>query len=170
MKLLNLKTAITTAASVAFALGLSVPALGLETGKPAPEFTAQGSKGNIQLADYRGKVVYLDFWASWCGPCKQSFPWMNALQSKYGAQGFQVVAINLDTKQEDALEFLKATPGNFHIAYDPKGVMPRQYEIKGMPSSILIDRDGKILSQHAGFNEASKAKIEQAIVTSLGSK
>ena len=165
MKFLNLK-----ALAVIIVVGLNVPALALETGKPAPEFTAQAGKGNIQLADYRGKVVYLDFWASWCGPCKLSFPWMNALQSKYGAQGLQVVAINLDTKQEDALEFLKTTPGNFHIAYDPKGVMPRQYEIKGMPSSILIDRDGKILAQHAGFNDASKAKIEQAIVASLGSK
>jgi len=165
MKFLNLK-----ALAVIIGLGINVHALALENGKPAPEFTAQAGKGNIQLADYRGKVVYLDFWASWCGPCKLSFPWMNALQSKYGAQGLQVVAINLDTKQEDALEFLKTTPGNFHIAYDPKGVMPRQYEIKGMPSSILIDRDGKILAQHAGFNDASKAKIEQAIVASLGSK
>lgn len=165
MKFLNLK-----ALAVIIGLGINEHALALETGKPAPEFTAQAGKGNIQLADYRGKVVYLDFWASWCGPCKLSFPWMNALQSKYGAQGLQVVAINLDTKQEDALEFLKTTPGNFHIAYDPKGVMPRQYEIKGMPSSILIDRDGKILAQHAGFNDASKAKIEQAIVASLGSK
>ncbi|MFZ6741730.1 TlpA family protein disulfide reductase [Undibacterium sp. JH2W] len=166
MEFLNLKAAVFFATSLA----LSVPALALETGKPAPEFSAQSSKGNIQLADYHGKVVYLDFWASWCGPCKQSFPWMNAMQNKYGAQGFQVVAINLDTKQEDALEFLKSTPGNFHIAYDPKGVMPRQYEIKGMPSSILIDRSGKILSQHAGFTEASKAKIEQAIQAGLGSK
>ncbi|BBB69810.1 thiol:disulfide interchange protein [Undibacterium sp. YM2] len=169
MTLLKLKIAA-AATSLAIVTGTSLPALALETGKPAPAFSAQAGKGNVQLADYRGKVVYLDFWASWCGPCKQSFPWMNAMQSKYGAQGLQVVAINLDSKPEEAQEFLKSTPGNFQIAYDPKGIMPRQYEIKGMPSSVLIDRDGKIISQHAGFNEASKAKIEQAIISSLGSK
>ncbi|PXX44927.1 TlpA family protein disulfide reductase [Undibacterium pigrum] len=169
MVFLNLKLKSLATALIVLA-GWNMPALALETGKPAPEFSAQSSKGNIQLADYRGKVVYLDFWASWCGPCKQSFPWMNAMQSKYGAQGFQVVAINLDSKPEEAQEFLKSTPGNFHIAYDPKGVMPRQYEIKGMPSSILIDRDGKVLYQHAGFTEASKTKIEQAIQAGLGNK
>ncbi|MFZ6655081.1 TlpA family protein disulfide reductase [Undibacterium sp. TJN19] len=145
-------------------------AYALETGKPAPEFSTPGSNGNIQLSDYKGKIVYLDFWASWCGPCKQSFPWMNAMQSKYGPHGFQVVAVNLDTKAEDASQFLKTVPANFHIAYDAKGVLPRQYDIKGMPSSVLIDRDGKILLQHAGFNEASKAKIEQAIAASIGNK
>ncbi len=165
---LTLATCISTA--LLATASWCMPAMALETGKPAPEFSAQSSKGNLQLADYRGKVVYLDFWASWCGPCKQSFPWMNAMQSKYGAQGLQVVAINLDSQPEEAQAFLKSTPGNFQIAYDPNGVMPRQYEIKGMPSSVLIDREGKIISQHAGFNEASKAKIEQAIVSSLGGK
>lgn len=154
------------------------PAHALESGKPAPEFTLPathnnpggGASSNIQLSDYKGKIVYLDFWASWCRPCKQSFPWMNALQSKYGAQGFQVVAVNVDAEKDDALQFLKATPGNFTVAYDPKGKVAQQYEVKGMPTSILIGRDGKVLSQHAGFFEASKQKIEQAIAASVAEK
>ncbi|MFZ6770113.1 TlpA family protein disulfide reductase [Undibacterium sp. Di26W] len=163
--------AMSATAVLAIALsGWHLSAHALDAGKPAPEFSVQGGNGHIQLADYKGKLVYLDFWASWCGPCKQSFPWMITLQSKYAAQGLQVLAINLDSKAEDAAVFLKSVPASFQIGYDPKGVMPRLYDVKGMPSSVLIDRDGKILSLHAGFNEGSKAKIEQAIVAALGGK
>ncbi|MFZ6719958.1 TlpA family protein disulfide reductase [Undibacterium sp. Ji49W] len=172
---------LATSFTVALVIALGcwhLSARALDAGKPAPEFSVQGGSGpspspgpaHIQLADYKGKLLYLDFWASWCGPCKQSFPWMNALQSKFGAQGLQVLAINLDSKAEDAAVFLKSVPASFQIGYDPKGVTPRQYDVKGMPSSVLIDRDGKVLSLHAGFNEGSKAKIEQAIVAALGGK
>ncbi|MBC3916482.1 TlpA family protein disulfide reductase [Undibacterium sp. CY18W] len=166
---------LATSVTVALVVALGcwhLPAHALDAGKPAPEFSVQGGSGPgpIQLADYKGKLLYLDFWASWCGPCKQSFPWMNSLQSKYAAQGLQVLAVNLDSKAEDAAVFLKSVPASFQIGYDPKGVTPRLYDVKGMPSSVLIDRDGKVLSLHAGFNEGSKAKIEQAIVAALGGK
>ena len=157
---------------VACAIALCRPAHALEAAKAAPEFVLPGQAANsqVQLSDYKGKLVYLDFWASWCRPCKQSFPWMNAMQSKYAAQGLQVIAVNLDVENADALQFLKSVPANFTIAYDPKGKTAQQFEIKGMPTSILIGRDGKVLSQHAGFFEASKQKIEQAIIAGLGEK
>lgn len=130
---------------------------------PAPPFDLPGAR----LADLRGKVVYVDFWASWCGPCKRSFPWMNQLQQRFGADGLQVVAINLDEKREDAAAFLAKVPAQFAIAYDPAGASAKAYAIKGMPSSALVGRDGQLLWLHTGFNEADTGKLEERIRAAL---
>ncbi|EEF25627.1 conserved hypothetical protein, partial [Ricinus communis] len=140
----------------------------LDKGAAAPPFDLPGKDGTVQLAKYQGKVVYVDFWASWCGPCRQSFPWMNEMQAKYGARGLQVVGVNLDAKTDDARRFLAETPARFTIAFDPAGATPRAYGIKGMPSSVLIGPDGKVLFEHAGFKEADRAELEQAIQKALG--
>ena len=150
------------------ALSPLVQAAPLEPGSVAPDFNLAGPQGPIRLSDYRGKTVYLDFWASWCGPCKQSFPWMNEMQARYAAQGLQVVAVNLDAKAEDARSFLASVPAQFTIAYDPAGSSASQYRIKGMPSSVLIGPDGKVLSVHAGFNQGARAELERQITTALG--
>lgn len=92
------------------------------------------------------------------------------MKEKFGAQGFEVVAVNLDEKREDATEFLKSTPANFQVAYDPKGDVARQYQVKGMPTSVLIDRDGNVVSEHPGFYASSKLKLEQAISAAIGKK
>ena len=140
----------------------------LDKGAAAPAFDLQGKDGAVQLARYQGKLVYVDFWASWCGPCRQSFPWMNEMQAKYGAKGLQVVGVNLDAKTDDARRFLVETPARFAIAFDPAGATPRAYGIKGMPSSVLIGPDGKVLYEHAGFKEADRAELEQVIKKALG--
>lgn len=140
----------------------------LDKGAAAPAFDLPGKDGAVQLAKLQGKVVYVDFWASWCGPCRQSFPWMNEMQAKYGARGLQVVGVNLDAKSDDARRFLAETPARFTIAFDPAGATPRAYGIKGMPSSVLIGADGKVLYEHAGFKEADRAALEQAIQKALG--
>lgn len=150
------------------ALVMSASAMALDKGSTAPAFDLKGVEGNINLAKYQGKVVYLDFWASWCGPCRQSFPWMNELQSKYGAQGLQIIGVNLDQKNEDARQFLTTTPARFLVAFDPVGATPRSYGVKGMPSSVLIGPDGKIIFEHAGFKEADRAALEEKIKSSLG--
>ncbi len=153
----------------ALLLGMPVAqAATLEVGSSAPDFALAGTDGTVRLADYRGKTVYLDFWASWCGPCKQSFPWMNTLQERYALQGLQVIAVNLDARPDDARSFLASVPARFTIAYDAAGVSAQQYHIKGMPSSILIGPDGKVLSVHAGFNAAARAELEQQIILALG--
>jgi thiol-disulfide isomerase/thioredoxin len=141
----------------------AVPATCAGTGQPAPAFSLPGIAAPINLNAYLGKVVYLDFWASWCGPCKKSFPWMNKLQAKYAAKGLQVIAVNLDADQADAKQFLETTPAMFDIAFDPKGMVAQQYHVKGMPTSLLIGRDGKIVEQHAGFNDFTQAVLEQEI-------
>jgi len=108
-------------------------------------------------------VVYLDFWASWCTPCKASFPWMHKIMQNYADQGFEVVAINLDKERKLADEFLGEVDVNFTVAFDKDGNSAAQYKIKGMPSSYLIGRDGKLYASHIGFKEKDKAKLEQAI-------
>lgn len=123
--------------------------------------------GETALADLKGKVVLVDFWASWCGPCRQSFPWMNALQNKYRGQGLEVVAINLDQEAELAKEFLAEVPADFTVLLDTDAQLPGEYGVMGMPSSYLIDRHGRIRAQHIGFHSDRVADYEDAIKTLL---
>ena len=138
-------------------------ALATDVGQTAPSFELAGQKGPVQLAAYKGKTVYLDFWASWCGPCKQSFPWMNDMQKRYGASGLRVVGVNLDQKSEDARAFLAANPPLFDIAFDPDGKTPKAYGVKGMPTSMLIGADGKVLMVHQGFKDEHRDELEKQI-------
>lgn len=155
------------AASVLFACALPLAASAQQVGQPAPAFDLPGAGKPVRLAEMKGKVVYLDFWASWCAPCKQSFPWMNEMQAKYGAQGLQVVGVSVDAKRSDAEEFLKGTPAQFTVAFDTKGESPKTYAIKGMPSSFLIGPDGRVLLAHTGFKDADKAELEAKIKAAL---
>jgi thiol-disulfide isomerase/thioredoxin len=129
----------------------------------APELSFSTAEGALALAALRGKVVYLDYWASWCGPCRQSFPWMNEMQTRYRDQGFVVLAVNVDPERAEAQRFLAQQPARFTVAYDPSGDTARVLKLKGMPSSYLIDRDGKIVSSHIGFREAERAPREVEI-------
>ena len=105
----------------------------------------------LDLSAYKGKVVYLDFWASWCTPCRLSLPWMSQLQARYGRDGLVVIGVNVDHDRAQADEFLAANGGNFQIVYDPHGALAGKYNFKGMPTSFLIGRDGKLRSVHPGF-------------------
>lgn len=145
-------------------------AFAAEVGQAAPDFELPGRASAVKLSDYKGKTVYLDFWASWCGPCKQSFPWMNDMQARYGAKGLRVVGINLDQKPDDAKEFLKDTPASFDVAFDQSGKIPKTYAIKGMPTSVLIGPDGKVISTHSGFKPEQKPELEKQIKQALNLK
>lgn len=122
---------------------------------------------DFELKNYQGKVIYLDFWASWCIPCRKSFPWMNGLKNKFPADQFQVVTINLDTKEEDMKLFLEHVPAQFTIYHDPTGSIAEKFKLPGMPTSFLIDKTGKAISKHVGFyNEkipALEAEIEDLL-------
>ncbi len=160
-----------TALSTALAgLMLAGAAHAASPGQAAPAFDLAGTQGNVSLSQLKGKVVYLDFWASWCGPCRQSFPWMNEMQAKYGPKGFVVVGVNLDSRREDADKFLAQTPAKFTLAFDPKGDSPKTYAIKGMPTSVLIGADGKVIQQHSGFRDDERGTLEAAIASALGSR
>lgn len=142
----------------------------LEAGSNAPDFELPGEQGTVKLSKTAGSVVYVDFWASWCGPCRQSFSWMNDTQEKYRSQGLKIIGINLDAKNEDAKKFLAQIPAKFTIAFDSKGLVPRSYGVKGMPTSFLIGRDGKIIFQHLGFKEADREGLEKQIKGALEAK
>lgn len=126
-----------------------------------------GANDALQLGDYRGKVVVLDFWASWCVPCRRSFPWMNEMQAKYGDDGFVIVAVNLDNGTSDASEFLRQYPAQFTIAYDPERTLAREFGVEAMPSSFLIGRDGTVIERHLGFKTGKSDDYEAAIVSAL---
>ena len=146
----------------ALALPLGADAVGV--GESAPALRLATAKGEtLALESLRGQVVYVDFWASWCGPCKRSFPWMNELQQRYGDKGFTIVAVNVDKKGEDAERFLAQTPARFTVVYDAPGATPAAWAVKGMPSSYLIDRSGKVVMVEQGFRDEQKPAVEQRI-------
>lgn len=157
-------------AALALSGALALPALALEPGQTAPDFDLPGRTGAVRLSDFKGKTVYLDFWASWCGPCKQSFPWMNDMHTRYGASGLRVVGINVDQKSDDAKTFLKNNPAAFEVAFDPSGKAPRSYAVKGMPTSVLIGPDGRVLMVHRGFRGDERPELERQIKLSLNLK
>src|SRR5690348_7743592 len=133
-------------------------------GTAAPAFALPTASGEtVSLAPLRGRVVYLDFWASWCTPCRRSFPWMNALQARYGQEGLSIVGVNVDKRREDAQRFLRDTPASFTIVYDAQGRTPAAYDVKGMPSSYLIDRKGNIVAVEEGFHDERRDDVEARI-------
>lgn len=159
----------------AVAIGFSTPlaANAVEAGEPAPAFDLPSTKGNLKLADLKGSWVYVDFWASWCGPCRQSFPWMNELQAKMGDK-LKIVGVNVDTKRADADKFLAEVPAKFSLAFDDKGVTPKAFRSKtmkgGMPFSALIKPDGTVAWTHEGFNKQDAAALEEKIVQAVAGK
>ena len=109
------------------------------------------------------KVLLIDFWASWCIPCKHSFPWLNEMQQRYAEDGLKIIAINIDEDQADAREFLERVPASFAIAYDPEGDVADLYRLKVMPSSYLIDRNGNMVHTHKGFKTSDGTRMEEKI-------
>jgi cytochrome c biogenesis protein CcmG/thiol:disulfide interchange protein DsbE len=148
---------------------LSAPARAIEPGVEAPAFRLPDAAGDtLALADYAGAVVYIDFWASWCGPCLISFPVMERLQQQYAEQGFTVLAINVDQRRQDADAFLRKRSVGFPVLFDSQGSTPAAFGIKGMPTSYLVDGDGKVIHVHEGFKRSDGARIEKAVRAALG--
>jgi len=142
----------------------AAPAFGARTGEPAPPFVLATAAGDtVDLARLRGRVVYVDFWASWCTPCRRSFPWMNELEARYRDSGLTIVAVNVDKRREDALRFLRDVPARFTVVFDAEGRMPAAFDVKGMPSSYLIDREGRVAAVEEGFHDDRAAALEQRI-------
>ncbi len=129
----------------------------------APDFKLEGQQKQVNLSKYRGNIVYVDFWASWCQPCRKSFAWMNKMQALYGEEGLKVIAINLDESRDKAEKFLKQVPANFIVAFDPKGVTAESYQVKAMPSSYLVDKNGNLVHANLGFRGDDEDELEVKI-------
>jgi cytochrome c biogenesis protein CcmG, thiol:disulfide interchange protein DsbE len=154
----------------AAALVLPHAAWALEAGQSLPLASVPGAAGQpaVPLFDGKARATYIDFWASWCGPCRQSFPWMNRMQAKFGPKGLRVVAINLDSQPADAQRFLAQVPAQFTLAFDPTAEAARRFGIKSMPSSVLLGADGKVVDMHAGFRDEDTGPLEARIAAALG--
>lgn len=137
---------------------------------PLPEVTLIDFKTgeSISTTELKGKVVYLDFWASWCKPCKKSFPFMNELQQKYSADTFKVVAINMDEFADDAKQFLADIPADFDVYTDPENKLAESLQLPGLPVAFVIDKNGIIKGRHIGFNERKKNKKIKQIEHLIG--
>ena len=151
---------------------ISNSVMALSVGDMAPNFKLKNLEtGKYEsLKKYRGKVVYLDFWASWCGPCRQSLPLLNELRSELKRKGFEVLAVNLDEDTEDAKTFLKQFPVVYPVLLDPKGKVPQKYELPGMPTSFLLDKQGRVQKIHVGFKPKDMKGIRSEVISYLRKK
>jgi peroxiredoxin len=135
---------------------------------PAPDFTLKSRTGeNIKLSELRGEVVMINFWASWCAPCRQEMPLLEVLYEKYGDLGFVLLGINVEEDSTKADELLKEIPVTFPVLYDNKNEVTKLYNVVAMPSTVIIDRDGKMRFLHRGYlpgYEEEYAKQVKALI------
>lgn len=139
-------------AAVTVLLLFSLPAYAAQIGSPAPAFSLNDLKGKtVTLADYRGKVVMVDFWAPWCGPCKEEMPALEALYRKYSRAGLVIVGISVDESEKAISRFLEEVPLSFTVVPDNKGRAAEAYRFSNLPTVYVIGRDGIVRSIHKGF-------------------
>jgi peroxiredoxin len=154
-------------AAIIAAAALALPALAADpTGGPAPQFTLAARGGsNVSLAQYKGQVVMLNFWASWCGPCRQEMPLLESIYKKYNRLGFTLIGVNVEPDSNAANEWLKQTPVSFPILYDKESKVSRMYDVAGMPSTVIIDRTGKVRVLHRGYKPGDENEYLDSIRT-----
>ena len=154
-------------------LGFSVQAESVKEDQLAPALNLPllGARADesMSLEALRGKVVYLDFWASWCGPCRLSFPQLEALRQELGPRGFEVLAVNVDEFEDYALAFLDAIPVTYPVVRDADADSPARYGILGMPTGFLLDREGVVKRVHQGYRRSDGEKLRKEIVQLLES-
>jgi peroxiredoxin len=150
-------------AGLVAALVIALPAVAADNG-PAPQFTL-GAKGGgtINLAQYKGQVVMINFWASWCGPCRQEMPYLEDIYKKYNKLGFTLLGVNVEPDSKAADDWLKATPVTFPVGYDKDSKVSQMYAVSGMPSTVIIDRKGNLRYVHHGYKPGDEGEYMNSV-------
>lgn len=131
---------------------LALPGLALTPSGVAPPFQLAAMTGNpVNLAQYKGQVVMINFWATWCGPCRQEMPVLEQLYKKYKPLGFTMLGVNVEPDSAGAVQWLKATPVTFPILFDTDSKVSKLYAVSGMPSTVIVDRKGNLRFLHRGY-------------------
>jgi len=151
-------------AGLVAALVIALPAVAADPSGPAPQFTL-GAKGGgtINLAQYKGQVVMINFWASWCGPCRQEMPLLESIYKKYNKLGFTMLGVNVEPDSNAANAWLKETPVSFPILYDTESKVSKLYDVAGMPTSVIIDRAGKVRLIHRSYRPGDENEYLDSI-------
>jgi peroxiredoxin len=151
-------------AAVALLLGVVLSASAAELSGPAPDFAlAARDGGQVTLAELEGQVVMLNFWATWCGPCRQEMPHLEALYQRYSDLGFMLLGVNVEEDSSGADKFLRETPVTFPILFDPKSEVSKKYDVIAMPSTVLIDRAGNMRFIHHGYQPGYENEYQAQI-------
>jgi peroxiredoxin len=160
----------TIVAALVLLIGLAASGAALSKAaatRPAPDFTLKSLSGeNVRLSELRGNVVMINFWASWCGPCRQEMPLLEALYQRYSGLGFELLGVNVEQDVDDAKRWLADRPVSFPVLLDPENALTKMYQVKAMPSTILVDRDGNVRHLHKGYKPGDE-NAYQDLVRSL---
>ena len=168
----TMKRLITALVTISSFLTLSAHAAGknnvvsINPPVPAPDWTLpaiQNAEGDLSMSDFRGKITYVDFWASWCGPCRLSLPALNSLNEAFSDDPVQFLAISIDVVEEDAWDFLARYTVDYPVVIDTEGDIARLFAVDGMPSGYLLDAEGRVTEIHIGFKLGDELKLAQSI-------
>jgi len=141
-----------------------VSLLAVAAPEAAPDFTLKSATGaNLKLSEFRGEVVLLNFWASWCGPCRQEMPLLSELHEQYRDLGFTVLGVNVEEDTRKARKLLEDAPVSFPVLFDSESVVSREYDVIAMPSTILVDRNGRLRYLHKGYKPGLEAVYQQQV-------
>lgn len=154
-------------AALTFAAALASAPVAAEIGQgPAPDFTLKSQGGsNYKLSELRGEVVMINFWASWCGPCRQEMPYLEELYARYKDMGFTILGVNIEEDSSKAQSLLKDIPVSFPVLFDTQNEVSRLYQVSAMPSTVMIDRDGNMRYLHRGYKPGYEQDYQEQIRT-----
>jgi len=156
----------TLSLTLLLSLCLSLPVAATTISGPAPDFTLKSNSGkNLRLADLRGEVVMINFWASWCGPCRQEMPELNKLHKRYKRAGFTVFGVNVENDSSEANQMLEKIPVDFPVLYDTRSEVSKLYNVDAMPTTVLVDRDGNLRYLHRGYKPGYEDIYRQQVKT-----
>jgi len=160
----RLRAGVVAALTAGAAIAIALPVVAADTSGPAPQFTLpEKGGGQLNLARYKGQVVMINFWASWCGPCRQEMPLLEDIYKKYNKLGFTLIGVNVEPDSKAADDWLKATPVTFPVGYDKDSKVSQMFKVSGMPTTVIIDRKGNLRYRHVSYKPGDEGEYLNSI-------